>query len=151
MNSYLGSSGVHVASRGDALARFDKYPVVLREPGFAAMFRACGRPVEAPPGVLNCGRCSKCVRVQLELLAHGEDLAAYSFPPGSLTVERVHGLRHRIRKEAEFLVDLPGGLRARGFEEYALIVEGHLAAMERQRTPVARLTATARRLLRRRQ
>ena len=56
---------------GVALSRLEKVRSLLDWPVALQRLRVCNRSEFYKPGMLNCGKCEKCVRTMLELLAVG--------------------------------------------------------------------------------
>jgi hypothetical protein len=75
------------------LSRAEKVRRLATWPDGLAILRVCFL-MELPTGpVLNCGRCEKCVRTMLELLAAGGDaLARAPFPADDVTADQIDGL-----------------------------------------------------------
>ncbi len=100
--------------------------VILRTwPTAMAALRVCPAKLG---GQANCGRCEKCLRTRLELLAAGvEETAAFgpSLTPIELWEEAV---RCRCRRIApSFTQDLLPALRARGFDALCRVIEEKIA------------------------
>jgi hypothetical protein len=49
------------------------------------VLQVCFMHEPPPPGTSNCGRCEKCLRTRMGLVALGRLGAATTFPPGDLT------------------------------------------------------------------
>ena len=87
-----------------------------------------------PEGRLNCGRCEKCVRTMVGLLAAGELAGTEAFPDQRLTPEMLDGLEliHHLRFLPNFWRPFVGPLRALGREDLARAVERLVARARRK-------------------
>jgi hypothetical protein len=78
------------------------------------------------PGMLNCGKCDKCIRTMTELLAVGKLEHTQAFPVQDVTAELLDRItitkRYQGHKYRELLVPL----RARGRDDLADVIEAKL-------------------------
>jgi hypothetical protein len=90
------------------------------------------RPCPAKPRVqANCGKCEKCLRTQLELLAAVEETGAFgrSFTPIELWEDAAPS---DVGDRAIFYQDLLPALRSRGFDSLCRVIEEKLTVYRRQ-------------------
>ena len=66
-----GSSDLSVLHDGITLSRLDKTKLLLDWEAAFQHLRVCNAVSDYRPGTINCGRCEKCVRTKLALLALG--------------------------------------------------------------------------------
>lgn len=125
IDGLFSSQRVTVVHDGARHPRFDKVRDLASWPTALAALRVCG----ANPGsAANCGRCEKCLRTRLELLAAGvEETAALgpSLTPIELWDERVLG---PVGDRAITYEDLLGPLQARGLSALCRVLEEKIAA-----------------------
>jgi hypothetical protein len=125
VDGLFSSQRVAIIHDGARFSRLDKVRDLATWPTALAALRVCpeGRGMEA-----NCGRCEKCLRTRLELLAAGvEETAAFgrSLMPIELWEEAVPAPSgHR----AIMYEDLLPPLRARGLDALCRVLEQKIAA-----------------------
>ena len=119
----LSSQSIQVIHDGSRFTRLEKVRELANWPTGLAALRVCP---ESPGGKINCGRCEKCLRTRLELLAVGvEETAALgpSLTPIELWDEAVPTPRgHR----AIMYEDLLPALRARGLDALCRSLESRI-------------------------
>ncbi len=67
----LSSARMRIRHSGGHLSRLEKTRIVARSPTMLRHLRVCNQYKRYAPGKLNCGRCEKCVRTMIGLLAVG--------------------------------------------------------------------------------
>jgi hypothetical protein len=114
--------------------RFEKLSMLVEWPEALRILKACYWR-EIPAESLNCGRCEKCIRTMLGLLALGGLRDATSFPRDDLSPEDLG----RVRSvEGLYLPDLVQPLRVRGRSDLANPLSRRLAHLKlRQRARTA--------------
>lgn len=65
----LSSHYIHFHHDGVDNTRLDKVKYIAKWPGELKLLRICTKTDNIPDGYLNCGRCEKCLRTKLELIA----------------------------------------------------------------------------------
>jgi hypothetical protein len=93
----------------------------------------------------NCGRCEKCLRTMLALIALGKLNATAAFPRRDLRAEDLTNLKIANAYQASCYRDLLLPLSDRGRSDLATVLERKLAPPTR----LSRLVTTARTILRR--
>lgn len=148
----------HVGQPG--VTRLPKVGLVAEWSAALGILRTCVQDRLPPPGVLNCGRCPKCVRTLLALIALDARERAVTFPSGEITPEMLAGLRETDPDLAAYLVpvyeELLDALRGAGASAYATSLEQVIrqqravAGIRRDRTsgPLGRLLERLGRCLR---
>jgi hypothetical protein len=76
-----------------------------------------------PPGTPNCGRCEKCIRTMLELLAVGKLAHASTFPQKDVTEEMLQGVSLANGYEDACYRELIEPLKAQGRQDLATLIE----------------------------
>jgi hypothetical protein len=125
VDGLFSSQRVTVLHDGARFTRLDKVRELALWPTALAALRVCPEPQH---GHANCGRCEKCLRTRLELLAAGVDQTAAlgpSLTPVELWEEAVPTpINHRATRYE----DLLPALRARGLDALARALEQKIAA-----------------------
>lgn len=85
-----------------------------------------------PPGQANCGRCEKCVRTRLELLAVGAQGHASAFPRTDVDPDDVRSVRYPTELHRRFARELLGPLRAVGRSDLADALESMVRRSRRR-------------------
>ncbi|WP_199930490.1 hypothetical protein [Sedimenticola thiotaurini] len=88
---YLSNQDIHLYHDGADHTRLDKVKFIARWPDELKPLRICTKTDDIPDGFLNCGKCEKCLRTKLELIASGIDpdtIGSFSVP--GIDLERLH-------------------------------------------------------------
>lgn len=123
LDPYFSSAALDVRHEGMHLTRMEKTAVVAAWPEALRELRVCYQDT-GEDGPLNCGRCRKCVRAMLGLLALGRLEEATSFPVRDVTPAMLEACtvdRHMVAFYTSLLdplervgrQDLASGLRRR--------------------------------------
>jgi hypothetical protein len=128
VDGLFSSQRVAVIHDGSRFTRLDKVRDLSAWPAALDVLRCCPAPTDAGG---NCGRCEKCMRTRLELLAVGvEETNALgaSCPPLALWDEiPASGVYERIT----FYEDVLPLLRERGYASLCHVIEQKIAEHER--------------------
>jgi hypothetical protein len=100
----FGSASLAIRHTGHELARIEKVAELSRWDLALETLLVCNE-APLPHGIINCGRCEKCVRTRLEIRAAGSSRRAATFPPGDVTA----GSIRRLGMPAADPTRLPGG------------------------------------------
>lgn len=90
----LSSATLEVRHHGIDVARVAKIAALAEDRRAIANLRVCSIP---PAGMVNCGKCEKCLRTMMGLLVAGALQDAVTFPAREVTADAVR--RTRIRSE----------------------------------------------------
>lgn len=129
VDGLFSSQRVTLVHDGSRFSRLQKVCDLASWPTALAALRVC------PGGFgtrANCGKCEKCLRTRLELLAAGvEETEAFgpSLTPSELWNEAIPG---PIGDRAIFYEDLIGPLRARGLDAICRVLEEKIRAYRAQ-------------------
>jgi hypothetical protein len=129
VDGLFSSQRVTIVHDGSRFSRLDKVRDLANWPAALAALRVCGANLGDRP---NCGRCEKCLRTRLELVAVGiEETAAFgpSLTPSELWDEAVP---EPIGDRAICYEDLLAPLRARGHDALCQTLEKKIADYRRQ-------------------
>jgi hypothetical protein len=132
VDGLLSSQRVTVIHDGSRFPRLQKVRELANWPTALAALRVCQANL---PGRVNCGRCEKCLRTRLELLAAGiEETEAFgpSLTPIALWKEAAQS---PIGDRANFYKDLLVPLRARGLDAICRLLEEQIAAYHKEGQP----------------
>lgn len=127
-----GSAELEIRYDGLRYSRFDKAKLIADWDAALENIRVC---TENPTGLLNCGRCEKCVRTMLELRALGRLDRATAFPVQDVSAElleevlEIGYLRHNVMTYRE-LID---PLAAQGRSDLVAVIEDKFAQLEKRR------------------
>lgn len=123
LHSYLGSSAVQSRSPYVEWTRLERIRLLAEDAEMLASLRVC---FSSRTGRLNCGRCEKCVRTRLALLAVGADPSpAFSEPP--LTPALVDGIRIGSRPGQLIHEEIRAALDAAGHGDFVAAEDRLLA------------------------
>lgn len=129
VDGLLSSQRLTVIHDGSRFSRLQKVRDIAGWPTALAALRPC----PAKPGAqANCGKCEKCLRTRLELLAAGvEETAAFgpSFTPIELWEDAAAS---DVGDRAIFYQDLLPALRKLGFNSLCRVIEEKLDEHQRQ-------------------
>jgi hypothetical protein len=122
------SGAVEIRHEGSASRRLDKVARVARWEPALRNLAVCTDPAPPEPWG-NCGRCEKCLRTRLELVAAGAPDAA-PFPPPAISAGALEPL-HLAFNHDYFWEPLVAPLRARGRGDLADAVADKVAEARR--------------------
>lgn len=128
VDGLFSSQYVTVVHEGSRFTRLDKVRDIANWPSALAALRCC----PAPSGFAgNCGRCEKCLRTRLELLAVGLD-ETEAFGPSLTPLELWHEVAPSdVGERAIFYEELLPHLRDRGYNALCDVIEDKILAHQR--------------------
>jgi hypothetical protein len=129
VDGLLSSQRVEVIHDGSRFSRLDKVREIARWPTALAVLRPC----PADPGRrANCGKCEKCLRTRLELLAVGIDETP-ALGPSLTPIELWQDIAPAdVGERVIFYEELLPQLRSRGFTNICHVIDEKLATYERR-------------------
>jgi hypothetical protein len=127
-----GSSDLRIRHEGIALSRFDKTKLVADWDVALQHLRVCNHFERYQSGWLNCGRCEKCVRTMLALLALGVLGQTRAFPIDDVSADLVRSKVRVMYDMVYFYRDLIAPLAEKGRPDLVHAVE-HVIAESRDR------------------
>jgi len=132
IDTNLSSGYLRFVNEGLRLSRLAETAIVADWQEALDIVSVCINRYEVRAREGNCGRCEKCIRTSLALLALGKLDKARTFKADSITPHELHNIpiSHDV---ALYWAELVYGLRANGFLDLASAVEGKLKALERRR------------------
>jgi len=126
----FGSANLQVFHDGLPYSRLQKVELLC---GWDAALRGMRVCTMTPPDALNCGKCEKCVRTMLDLLAVGRLGDTQAFPVHDVSPDLLDAVL-----TPEDLKDLPGEyieliepLKAQGRPDLAQVIESKLAMLDK--------------------
>jgi len=125
LDPLYSSYNLRVLHDGARFSRLDKVRAIADWGVAMKGLRVCTRNLE---GVLNCGRCEKCVRTLLELLAVGASGYESAFAETEVTDRSMAVVRVDNHYLASFYRDMIAPLEARGMKDMALRLQRLLRA-----------------------
>lgn len=141
----FSTSGVRVHYGQPSLRRLDKTRLVAAWKEGLAHLRSCYCLEPQPPPDLNCGRCEKCVRTMLALVAVGALDRAVTYPRDDLDPETIRDAEV-AEDHLPYYAECIGPLEARGREDLARAVRRKVEATDRSGRPAV-VGSTLRRLV----
>lgn len=129
VDGYLSSQQITIVHDGSRFSRFEKVRDLASWPTGLAALRVCPESVGSQP---NCGKCEKCLRTRLELLAAGiGETEAFG---ACLTSREIRNAAvfGSIGDRVIFYEELVGPLKARGHDELCETLEKELADSRRE-------------------
>jgi len=90
INPYYSSSDLRVRLEGFTLSRLDKTSLLAGWDSALQHLRVCNKTELYQPGMLNCGKCEKCVRTMISLLVFDVLKKASAFPLHEVSEEMVN-------------------------------------------------------------
>lgn len=128
VDSFLSSQRITLVHDGARFSRFEKVRDLASWPAALASLRVCA----ASAGLrANCGECEKFLRTRLELLAAGV-AETEALGPSLISAEILNeAIRGPLGARLTFYKDLPGPLRARGYDDLSRVLEIKIASEKR--------------------
>ena len=123
LNKYLSSSYMTIESAMDSFTRLEKYRFFKEVPVALKALRVCFTFRHIRQDQINCGRCSKCIRTQLELLANGLLEQSSTFPKAEVTADDLEDCQIVNGVELGFVAALVGPLKQAGHGDLAAVLE----------------------------
>lgn len=118
INPNYGSSDLLVHHEGIAMSRFEKTKLISGWPLAMENLRVCNRTGEYEAGRFNCGKCEKCIRTMLGLLAAGALGNINAFPLKDVKAEMVDAI-YIQPSNASYFAELIAPLKAVGRDDLA--------------------------------
>jgi hypothetical protein len=132
LDPLYSSSALQVRCGDPARSRLAKVGDVVRWDVALDALQSCVLIDDPPPGQVNCGRCEKCVRTMLAILAHGRLAACPTFARADLTASELAPIRVTSPQFRIFVSELVAPLRAQGRDDLAAVLEQRLAKHTRR-------------------
>ncbi len=123
IDRWYGTTDMVINHDDVTLSRLDKVRLIAEWEAGLQNLRVCNNP---PIGRLNCGRCEKCVRTMLGLLAAGALGRATTFPYRDVTVDMLRAIGPIHGTHAGFYPELLAPLREQGRDDLASVLESKL-------------------------
>jgi ferredoxin len=103
LDQHYSSAALHVHHEHATMSRLEKLRLLTEWKPAMEFMQPC-HYIEVPrDGWINCGRCEKCIRTMLMLLALGKLKEASAFADDDVTPEMVDAIPIRTRLKAELL------------------------------------------------
>jgi hypothetical protein len=123
LNPKYSSSDLRILHEGITLSRFEKTKLIAEWDIAVQRIRVCNKIEHYKPGMLNCGKCEKCLRTMLTLMALGVLEQAHTFPNTDITKELVQKAVQLTPANFPSYPDLIAPLVNAGFSDLAQIIE----------------------------
>ncbi len=133
MDALLASHDIDVHAAQVMLPRLEKLRHISAWPEALAVLRVCLLIDLPTDGQVNCGRCEKCVRTMLQLLAIGGDaLARAPFPAHGVTPDAIARIPFELLPVRIFYPPLVPLLAAQGRDDLADAIARGLGRWQRR-------------------
>jgi len=103
LDQHFSTAAVHVQHEHAALRRQDKLLLLSSWPPALELMQPCHYIQVPPDGRINCGRCEKCIRTMLGLLALGKLSEAKAFVEDDVTPEMIRRIPVHTQIKADLL------------------------------------------------
>ncbi|OGW55647.1 MAG: hypothetical protein A2Y81_01095 [Nitrospirae bacterium RBG_13_43_8] len=125
------SFDLQVKHEGLALSRFAKTQLIADWDVALQHLRVCNRYKQYKSGRLNCGRCEKCVRTMLALLALGVLDRTRAFPDNDVSAELVKTAVKIKPTKIPFYGQLIAPLMQRGRRDLVQVIEQKISSCDK--------------------
>ena len=116
----FSSSDLRISHMGIRYSRLDKVRLISGWKVALDNLRVC---TANAPGLLNCGRCEKCLRTMLELLACDALSKAAAFPVKDVHPEMLRGIKLSESYQDRWYEELVSPLRERNRYELVEVIQ----------------------------
>ena len=123
LDPFYSSYDLGIIHRDLAMSRMEKIELVSNWDAAFQNLRVCLANV---PDRLNCGRCEKCVRTMLELLAAGTLHKTGAFVEKDVKPEMLSGFSIRIRERQSFYLEILPLLAGKGRDDLVKTIKHKL-------------------------
>jgi hypothetical protein len=131
VNPNYTSSDLRIRHWGITLSRFAKTKLISDWDVAIQHLRVCNRTEYYRPGMLNCGKCEKCVRTMLALVACGVLGKTHAFPVQDVSEELVMAAVHLAANTFPLYGELIAPLAEKGRHDLARAIEQKIASYHR--------------------
>jgi len=134
LDQHFSTAAVHVQHEHVSFTRMDKLRLLASWPAALELMQPCHYVKVPPAGQINCGRCEKCIRTMLGLIALVKLAEASAFPDDDVTPAMVQSIPVHNQLKAELLEQLIGPLGSAGRDDLVGAIRRRLRAFRtRQR------------------
>ena len=120
LDSNYSSADLQIRHDGVQHSRLDKVRLLADWDVALQALRVC---TLNPPGMLNCGKCEKCIRTMLELLAVGKLQETRAFPVNYVSEELLGAMDFQFAFEEAYYLELIDPLISRGRSDLVRVIE----------------------------
>lgn len=120
LDSNYGSADLQIRHAGLRFSRLEKVRLIADWNVALQNLRVC---TMNPPGLLNCGKCEKCIRTMIELLALGKLKDTQAFPVNDLSVDLLESVEIESTYQDAWYRDLISPLMARERLDLVAVIE----------------------------
>lgn len=110
-NHFLTGGAFKIQTDCGGVSRTDRVRLICRYPEVASLLRVCW---EGPHSGVNCGKCEKCLRTNLNFLANGHEPLCFERRP---TQFEILGIKARNSVQIAYLEEILGSARMNGVRE----------------------------------
>lgn len=127
LDPLMSGTAVSILSELPAMSRYDKTDLISQWPVVRGNLKVCLVANRLPPGQLNCGKCEKCLRTMLTLLALDRLHLFPEFQPQTITTDRVKATGPLSDAVVIFYADIRDGLARAGYHDLAEVIDEKLS------------------------
>lgn len=127
LNPNYSSSDLRILHQGIQLSRFAKTKLVSSWDLALQHLRVCNKSEYYSAGILNCGKCEKCVRTMLALVGSEALGKATAFPTNNVTEELVNEVVHLAENTIPLYGELLVHLEEKGRRDLVHAIERKIA------------------------
>jgi hypothetical protein len=128
LDRYFSTEAVEIWHEHAPWTRLDKLRLLADWPAALRLMQPCHYVTIPPAGQINCGRCEKCVRTMLGLLALGRLKESSAFPHDDVTAAMIRSIPVATSVKADLLEQLVEPLRNAGRPDLVAAIERKLRA-----------------------
>lgn len=132
LDQHYSTAAVTVRHEQASWSRIDKLRLLADWPAALRLMQPCHRTEVLAEGRVNCGRCEKCVRTMLGLLALGKLREADAFRENDVTPEMVARIPLHNSVKAALLSQLVDPVCRAGRDDLARAIRGRVARFLRR-------------------
>jgi len=122
LDSNYSSASLQIRHDGAGLSRLDKTRILAEWERGVKSLRVCNRSDTYRPGLLNCGRCEKCLRTLTALMVLDKLDSAESFANREVTADVVQKSLEITPMNYPYWAELVGPLEAKGFSQLSQVI-----------------------------
>jgi hypothetical protein len=138
LDPHYSSYDLRIRHDGIALSRLTRTALIADWDVALQNLRVCNQFKRYRPGRLNCGRCEKCIRTMLALVALGKLDQTHSFPRQDIDEETVISIKHFTPDVILHYRELIAPLEKVGRSDLARAIKFKIAECEKRQKNAAR-------------
>jgi len=130
LDSNYSTAKLQIRHDGAGLSRLDKTRILAEWERGIKSLRVCNRSLMYQPGLLNCGKCEKCLRTLTALMVLDKLESADSFASREVTADLVQQTLEITPTNYPYWAELVAPLEAKGFSELSQVIRAAIRYFE---------------------